>query len=62
MVFPITLPNDISFPFQVEDNVGGVPKNREIDASLTGQSADFSHEGSLNTGYALFIFKFCLLA
>jgi len=25
MVFPITLPNDISFPFQVEDNVGAVP-------------------------------------
>jgi len=52
MVFLINLPNDISFPFQVDDNFEAIPENNEIDASLAGQSDDLSPEGSLNKGYA----------
>jgi len=44
--------NNISVPFQVDDNVEDVPDNNEIDASLTGQTDDLSPEGSLNKGYA----------
>jgi len=42
MVFPINLPNNISFAFQIGDNDGAVPENNEISASLTGQSGDLS--------------------
>ena len=45
-------PNNISFPFQVDDNVEAVPENNEIDASLAGQGDDLSPEGSVNKGNA----------
>jgi len=52
MVFPINLPNNISFAFQLDDNVEAVPENNEIGASLTGQSDDLSSKRILNKGYA----------
>lgn len=39
-VFLINLPNNISFKFQIDDNVGAVLETNEIDSSFSGQTGD----------------------